>query len=338
MKKILFLNIFVLIIVVASFSFLYFLHKYDKIFLESKVSLLAEEVIEKNKILEKQQVDFSIQVNDYVNQTEEKYNQLLSVLESQDKSFSVKMAEIKKEQSDLASFNLQNDFVFAENLKEMGNQLIISQERKQKLVEKWSKIVTRLTCKTETDQNTGGSGVYFDSSIFGKVDGFNGNIILTNEHVLREDDEYINYCEVDFLNEKNSKKLEEDGEEKIYTIISEELDIAYLDFGENNNSLVEDLQDEEFNICDFKLQKGDEILILGYPSIGSSEDITITLGIISGYDDEFYMTDAKIAKGNSGGAAISIKHDCYFGIPTLVMKGKLEVMGRVLDVNNIISL
>jgi hypothetical protein len=46
---------------------------------------------------------------------------------------------------------------------------------------------------------------------------------------------------------------------------------------------------------------GDDVAILGYPSIGASEmNIKVTKGIISEVDDDYFLTDAKIEEGNSG--------------------------------------
>jgi len=80
---------------------------------------------------------------------------------------------------------------------------------------------------------------------------------------------------------------------------------------------------------------GDPILILGYPTIGALKSITATEGIISGYDGEYYVTSAKIEQGNSGGAAIDIKRDCWLGIPSFGITGALESLSRILGVNAI---
>ncbi len=78
------------------------------------------------------------------------------------------------------------------------------------------------------------------------------------------------------------------------------------------------------------VQIGDKVYILGYPAIGG-ETITMTKGIISGYDNNFYKTDAKIDQGNSGGAAVLGKKNCYLGIPTSAAVGEIESLGRILD-------
>lgn len=88
--------------------------------------------------------------------------------------------------------------------------------------------------------------------------------------------------------------------------------------------------------CKKKAELGEKILILGYPGIGDQNDVTVTDGIISGYDGNYYITSAKIEKGNSGGVAISLKNNCYLGIPTFVVSGSVESLARILNINVII--
>lgn len=75
---------------------------------------------------------------------------------------------------------------------------------------------------------------------------------------------------------------------------------------------------------------GEKIIVLGYPGIGSMNDITVTEGIISGEEQEYYVTSAKIDSGNSGGAAISADRDCFIGTPTATVVGEAESLGRIL--------
>ncbi len=77
-----------------------------------------------------------------------------------------------------------------------------------------------------------------------------------------------------------------------------------------------------------KAEVGDKLLILGYPSIGSG--LTVTEGIVSGFDGNYYITSAKIDRGNSGGAAILVKDNCYLGIPSASVVGAIESLGRIL--------
>jgi len=74
---------------------------------------------------------------------------------------------------------------------------------------------------------------------------------------------------------------------------------------------------------------GDEIIVLGFPEIGAGDDVTITRGIISGLEGNYYLTDAKVDHGNSGGAAIHLEYDCFLGIPTAAAVGEIESLGRI---------
>jgi len=75
---------------------------------------------------------------------------------------------------------------------------------------------------------------------------------------------------------------------------------------------------------------GDKLIVLGYPSIGTQGGITVTEGIISGIESNYYVTSAKIDKGNSGGAAVLLKNNCYLGIPSWAKSGSIESLGRIL--------
>ena len=81
---------------------------------------------------------------------------------------------------------------------------------------------------------------------------------------------------------------------------------------------------------------GDKIVVLGYPAIGTEGGITATEGIISGIEKNYYVTSAKIDHGNSGGAAILVKDDCYLGIPTWANPGSIESLARILKYSFVI--
>lgn len=89
----------------------------------------------------------------------------------------------------------------------------------------------------------------------------------------------------------------------------------------------------QIDYCKKRASVGDQLIILGYPGIGSQTDITATEGIVSGYDGGYYITSAKVEHGNSGGAAILLKDNCYLGIPSYVDSGELESLARILDFN-----
>jgi len=78
------------------------------------------------------------------------------------------------------------------------------------------------------------------------------------------------------------------------------------------------------------LQLGDELIIIGYPSIGG-ETITLTRGEVSGFTAEepygnraFIKTSATISGGNSGGLAATPQGE-IIGVPTKLGSGDEEV-------------
>ena len=75
---------------------------------------------------------------------------------------------------------------------------------------------------------------------------------------------------------------------------------------------------------------GDPVIMLGFPAIGSPTGVTVTQGIISGYDGDYFITDAKIDHGNSGGVAINLDGNCYLGLPTWAATGEIESLARIL--------
>lgn len=89
--------------------------------------------------------------------------------------------------------------------------------------------------------------------------------------------------------------------------------------------------------CSTKPAIGESIVILGFPSVGSQKSITATEGIISGLENSYYVTSAKVEHGNSGGAAFWLKNNCYIGIPSFVVTGRVESLARILDIKNVFS-
>ena len=86
------------------------------------------------------------------------------------------------------------------------------------------------------------------------------------------------------------------------------------------------------SLCVSDPSLGDELVILGYPSIGDQKNVTVTEGIIAGFDGNYFITSAKVEKGNSGGVAVSLKNNCYLGTPTFSRVGEIELLARILDV------
>jgi S1-C subfamily serine protease len=81
------------------------------------------------------------------------------------------------------------------------------------------------------------------------------------------------------------------------------------------------------------------LMILGYPGIGgtgSRTSISITQGIVSGFERKHYgviiKTDAEINGGNSGGAAINGAYE-LIGLPTMVVNREAGQMGFIHPVS-----
>lgn len=98
-----------------------------------------------------------------------------------------------------------------------------------------------------------------------------------------------------------------------------------------SDTYINSLAAQTFDTCTETPALGTNIVILGYPGIGSVSDITATEGIISGYDNNYFITSAKVEHGNSGGAAVLLQKNCYLGIPTFTKTGGLESLARILN-------
>ncbi|OGZ35487.1 MAG: hypothetical protein A2815_00570 [Candidatus Portnoybacteria bacterium RIFCSPHIGHO2_01_FULL_40_12b] len=157
-----------------------------------------------------------------------------------------------------------------------------------------------------------------------------GIILLTNSHVIS----YLHDYGADLCRSKLP------GDNNIFTSSRDGIFGAKsgLDWGYLRVAPDEYLKNIPYRAsigCPTKPAVGDSIVILGYPGIGSKTDITATEGIISGYDGDYYITSAKVEHGNSGGAAILVKDNCYIGIPSFAEVGGVESLARILDLNAI---
>ncbi len=197
------------------------------------------------------------------------------------------------------------------------------------LIQKWRPRVSHIECFW---RDTGGRLVRKSGSGFL----FGNDLIATSRHVVQEQNVLSAYCEI---------KLPDDPEKIIINASSgkvavDEKDFALLDIRPTDHIKQMSIQERDEAIAILSCKKpasaGDQVVILGYPSIGASQDITATDGIISGYEQFYYITSAKLEQGNSGGAAIHVKNDCYLGIPTFVRVGSIESLGRILDFSKVV--
>lgn len=94
------------------------------------------------------------------------------------------------------------------------------------------------------------------------------------------------------------------------------------------------------------LRTGDDVTVLGFPGISQSAAVSVTKGVISTVLDTEALgerseidTDARIAPGNSGGAAINNGAE-IIGIPSALFgqEGSIVVSERIRPINVVKSL
>lgn len=151
--------------------------------------------------------------------------------------------------------------------------------------------------------------------------------VLTNYHVVSD----AEYCGVAFPGDTEEYYLAE--YENLFWDDSP-YDWAIIEVVEPSLGL--SLRADAVPFCSMdEANIGDRVMILGYPTSGASSSVTVTRGIISGFSDEYIVTDAKIDHGNSGGTAVNTDYNCFLGIPTMATVGSIESYGHILDINYI---
>ncbi|HEY4514935.1 MAG TPA: serine protease [Candidatus Paceibacterota bacterium] len=184
---------------------------------------------------------------------------------------------------------------------------------------KWNGKVARLACQFGGYSQTG-SGTLFSDSIKSQV------FILTNKHVVTgTSGELANSCRVILPGNNNEIVVSKSG----INLISN-LDLANLALTPDSSLLANSAPVS--SVCGYKAETGTKIIVMGYPVVGSADSVTVTEGIISGYDGGYYTTSAKVERGHSGGAVISVDKNCFLGVPTFVEYGSLESLARILDI------
>ncbi len=234
----------------------------------------------------------------------------------------------------------QNTNIESETIQEKNTESYLSQIQVQNKTPSISEIVGHwrfFTAKVENLSTSGsGSGLIIKSS--------DGSFkVLTNKHVVEKG--------TVFNIKLPGNPMDNILRSSIKYITPGSADFATISLGDSNEYLKNLIAGEAYyGICteNQKPALGDEIVILGYPTIaGSQIDVTVTKGIISGFEGIYFITDAKINPGNSGGVAINIRNNCYFGIPTYIVTSEYnpahnpeavtEALGRVLDIWKVVG-
>lgn len=229
---------------------------------------------------------------------------LRSVFEEMGESATLRDAEAKKLAEELGALS--------ENVTTLSEDTDIPA-----IVAAWSPYVYVIQCQFEgpdgVDKTSGGSATLVRKGA--------EILVMTNKHVVTEGEVEAEECLVKRFDTDTEYDIEGDS-----IVLQEGKDIAEAPVPGAVLGIL------PTRMCTERSVIGDKVLILGYPGIGSKESVTATEGIISGFDGDHYITSAKIERGNSGGAAIDIKNDCFLGIPTLVYTGRVESLARILSI------
>ena len=193
------------------------------------------------------------------------------------------------------------------------------------IISNWRPLIANVECQfrySDTGrlyQKSSGSGIAikFENT---------PSAILTNKHVLTDSNGYgADSCSAKLLDSNETLSSSD------IRSSSKGYDLGYI-YINNPSDYFKNLTSNFPSLCSQKPSLGDEIVVLGYPSIGSKNGLTATEGIVSGFDGNYFITSAKVEQGNSGGAAILLKDNCLLGIPTFVTLGKVESLARILDI------
>lgn len=183
-----------------------------------------------------------------------------------------------------------------------------------RIVAEWEQYVFQIACTFDQPE---GESTSKGSVVIERVDG-NARFI-TNEHVLTQGIKTPTECTLVHPATEESFKIDSES-----IVIEDEIDFGYGAIDEPVTAI------SNADRCASAPEIGDSVVMLGYPKIGSGSSVTATDGIISGIDEGFYITSAKIDKGSSGGAAVHVKNNCLLGLPTIVAKGGVESLARIL--------
>lgn len=204
------------------------------------------------------------------------------------------------------------------------------------IIDYWKPQIAHVVCSNE-NKSKSGSGTIFICLRWNPKSGF---VAVTNKHLLIDVGFNAKFCEVE-IGEDTYKVS------RNRIILLEEYDMALISIDDptENTKKVAFSSYEDAKYCNRGVgEVGNEVIIIGYPGIGTIDDMTVTKGIISGHEERttpgqegyYFVTDAKIDYGNSGGAAILLERNCYLGIPTGTIGGEYESLGRILDIMKIL--
>lgn len=200
-----------------------------------------------------------------------------------------------------------------------------SQKTDSDIVAEWKGRIGQVTCYTRDGVRVQGSATITALPGYGLV-------AVTNAHVTVDDQGNAPRTCFVSVTGLGVREIVSPKNDQHFFSLAPTYDIAYIRLASpasaSDHGTFDTLQ-SALHVCQ-SVSIGEKIVLLGYPWDGSQDTVTATQGVISGFDGDYYVTDAKIDHGNSGGAAISVKNDCWLGIPSAVVVGSIESYGRIL--------
>ena len=274
---------------------------------------------------------------------EQKESEQKEKQEQEIKKFTEEVKNLKNQKHQINNGNLQN--LKDQKSQQPSNISFQSSQPPQSsgitsVINKWKPLVAFIKCDFFNKDNNYAFSQSGSGTLFLFSDGIG---IQTNKHVVSKKLTLINgwatpdYCTVEFPGSNKVYYVYHHTENGVFNIqiAGNGSDGARLII-RKPDSFILNLVSRQGYYCNRKPSFGEKIVILGYPSIGSKTGITVTEGIISGYDynvnlGNYYITSAKVDHGNSGGAAILAKDNCWLGIPSFAKVGEIESLARILD-------
>lgn len=152
-------------------------------------------------------------------------------------------------------------------------------------------------------------------------------IIATNYHVVKNDQTGDIYGQI-FIELNKDEEKKSVARYRLNTlIVNKERDLVLLRIVPENDQANNDFS---VNLTSVEIEANqvqilDDIVIIGYPEKGGTS-VTVNTGIVEGKDllEEWIKTDARLIRGNSGGAAVNGSGK-LIGIPTKIVVDSQQI-------------
>ncbi|MFH1402365.1 MAG: trypsin-like peptidase domain-containing protein [Patescibacteria group bacterium] len=278
-----------------------------------------------NNIIENQQLGLK-NINEEISQLQKINEEGLNKLKTELSAETEKRIAVEEKQKQEKEISQKHILDLEQKMIDADTADTAEKNNLTNIIEQWKVYVVAVECDFYTEENelfaqTSGSGLLVEWQN-------TSSAILTNKHIVTAMSlglsDVANQCVIKF-----PKKDILIASENI-SVLTDDFDWGLITINSQDEYVDELMQTPPF-LCVEKPLLGDRVAIIGYPNIGDAENVTVTDGIISGFDENYFITSAKVEKGNSGGAAISLKNNCYLGTPTFSKAGIIESMARILD-------